>query len=218
MADLKITVRNGRDDRSSHFGGADLIGKDVATGTCPYCRHKVSFKQHSKRAKSSESGFMIALKCNSCGSISVYSKGSRQIFPDQDINAVEDLPEEIAEYYEEAIRCIEANAPNGAATVFRKVLNAVCVHYDITDVDDDTSFYDMINKLEEEGQITEKQRKALLATKDAGNDGAHINDNDPDLETAELLKDIIDSILLATIKADQNIEQVREEHPNPHQE
>jgi hypothetical protein len=194
------------------------LERDVLTGTCPRCRTDVSFKKASYPSNHSELGMLIAIKCNPCGFISTYSLDADEIYPDPQIDSLDDLPERIDQYYQEAIRCIEANAPNGAATVFRKVLSAVCAHYDITDVDDDAGFYEMINTLNDEGHIVEKQRKALLATKDAGNDGAHLNANDPDIETAGYLKNIIDSILLATIKADQNIKDVRDKHPNPHQE
>lgn len=212
MTDIELVLPK------SDITSTSYVGNDAITGLCPECRTNVSFKKVSKPSEHQNLGQMIAIKCNSCGFISSFSLSDRNIYPDPEIDSLEDLPDTIDKYYREAIRCIEADSPNGAASVFRKVLSAVCEHYDITDVEDDEGFYSMIDKLHEEGHIVEKQRKALLATKDAGNDGAHLNANDPDIETAEYLKDIIDSILLATIKADQNIDNVRDEHPNPHQE
>ena len=60
----------------------------------------------------------------------------------------------------------------------------------------------------------EKLRRSLLAVKDLGNDGAHINENEPDMEQAIAIKDLIDAVLSATVIADQRIEYAREKHPN----
>ena len=46
----------------------------------------------------------------------------------------------------------------------------------------------MIEALADGGHITEDHRQALLATKDAGADGAHINMNDPTSESAQRIK------------------------------
>lgn len=76
----------------------------------------------------------------------------------------------------------------------------------------------MIQSLAEEDLITETLRQTLLGIKDAGNDGAHINGNDPSMEQIRNMKDMIDSVLTATVLADQKVAALREEHPNPHQE
>lgn len=80
------------------------------------------------------------------------------------------------------------------------------------------TIYDMIDELEEEGHLNPKIRSALLAVKDIGNDGAHINENEPNLEQAHSIKGLIDSVLQSTILADQHIESAREDHPNPYAE
>jgi hypothetical protein len=74
----------------------------------------------------------------------------------------------------------------------------------------------MIEALADGGHITEDHRQALLATKDAGADGAHINMNDPTSESAQRIKQLIDSVLSATVVVKQNVKKAREDHPNPH--
>lgn len=76
----------------------------------------------------------------------------------------------------------------------------------------------MVKKLDEEGHINSKLRKSLLTTKDIGNDGAHINENEPDTQQAVAIKGLIDAVLNSTVIADQNIEFAREKHPNPHED
>ncbi|EMA41591.1 DUF4145 domain-containing protein [Halococcus hamelinensis] len=124
------------------------------------------------------------------------------------------MPDFVNRYYQEALRCISAEAPSGAATLFRKTIHAIAIHYDIAEVDDNMSIYKMLQKLKDEGEINEKLRKSLNGVKDLGNDGAHINENEPDMEQAVRLKGMIDSVLSATVIADQQLEATREDHPN----
>lgn len=113
---------------------------------------------------------------------------------------------------------MSANAPNGAAALFRKVIEAVSFEYGISGIEADDSIYDMIEGLADEGHITEDLRQSLLVVKDGGNDGAHLNDNDPDMESIRMLKGTVDSVLTATVVARHRAEVAREQHPNPHEE
>ncbi|EFW90437.1 hypothetical protein ZOD2009_19013 [Haladaptatus paucihalophilus DX253] len=92
------------------------------------------------------------------------------------------------------------------------------MHYEIADMNSNKSIYGMVKKLNEEGHIPAKLRRSLLTVKDIGNDGAHINENEPDREQAEAIKGLIDAVLSATVLTDQQIEFAREKHPNPHAE
>lgn len=143
-----------------------------------------------------------------------YSDEEATLHPSPEIKGLSDVPEDIEDYYQEALDCLSAQAPNGAVTLFRKTIHAIAIHYDIAEVDESMGIYEMINELHEEEQINEKLRKSLLAVKDLGNDGAHINENEPDMSQAMAIKDLIDAVLSATVIADQRMEYARENHPN----
>ncbi len=204
--------------KKGYVGHQSEIGKTIGNAQCPFCNVLASFRQYGIGVKKSKMGRMLPIQCANCRSVLSVSTDKKRIYPAPGVNGLEELPDEIDKYYQESLRCLEANAPNGATTLYRKVINAVCIHYDITNVDENTSIYEMVNKLSEKGHIVETQRKALLATKDVGNDGAHMNDNDPTLERARQLKNLVDAVLQATIKVEQGIAAAREDHPNPHQE
>ncbi|MGB2841416.1 MAG: DUF4145 domain-containing protein [Halobacteriota archaeon] len=107
------------------------------------------------------------------------------------LKGLEGLPGEIENYYQEGIRCISADAPNGAVTLFRKVIHAIGIHYDLAKKDDNKTLHKIIQELYNHGHIVEKLKDALLGVKDIGNDGAHINENEPDLEQALKIKHLI---------------------------
>lgn len=157
---------------------------------------------------------MVAVRCDGCHSISSIAIELRKLYPEPRIDGIDELPEDIDPYYQEALRCIAVDAPSGAATLFRKVIHALALHYEITDIDTDMSIYEMVEQLDENGRINPTLRKSLLATKDIGNDGAHINSNEPNIEQAIALKGLIDAVLEASVKTDQRVEFAREKHPN----
>ena len=216
--EIRFTYNTVSPGRSENVGNKNLIGETVANAKCPFCNHRSTFKQISVTTKSPMEGSMVGLSCNHCDGIISASIDQNTIYPSPNLEALDGLPDKIDEYYNEGIRCLDANAPNGAATVFRKVIHAVCVYYDLSEPDDNDSFYDMIQTLADENIITESLRQSLLGVKDAGNDGAHINDNDPNIDQARNMKEMIDAVLTATVIADKKVDQLREEHPNPHQE
>jgi nitrogen regulatory protein PII-like uncharacterized protein len=216
--EIQFKYKSDNIHNADNVGYRDLSGKTVAISKCPFCEHKSAFNQIGIGSESLVEGHMVALLCNNCESIISCNIDENNIYPTPEPDSLDNLPEPIEDYYNEGIRCLGANAPNGAATVFRKVIHAVCMYYDMSDVESNESFYDMIQILADEGVITETLRQSLLGVKDAGNDGAHINENDPSMEQARNMKDMIDAVLTATVVADQKVESLREEHPNPHQE
>lgn len=203
-----------RIDTDHYAGSKSYFGNTIAKGLCPFCRHRVSFTQVGIGKYENEGHLMIPLMCDSCGSICSSDVKENKLYPNPRPEGIEELPEHISSYYDEALRCLQANAPNGAATLFRKTIHAIAIHYDIAEVDDTMRIYEMVKKLHKEGHINQKLRKSLLAVKDLGNDGAHINENEPDMEQALVIKSLIDATLNSTIKADQDIEFAREAHPN----
>jgi len=77
---------------------------------------------------------------------------------------------------------------------------------------DSVDLYGIIRKLEAEGHITSKIKDKLLAIKDIGNDGAHINENEPDMSQALLLKRLMDSVLTSTILDDNDLDLANDKH------
>jgi hypothetical protein len=201
--------------RSSHVGHDNYRGEIVARTRCPFCQAVSAFRQIGNGNKSGTGVQMVAMHCEACGGIVSCNIDEPTIHPTPSVRGIEEeLPSQINKYYEEGLRCLNANAPNGAATVFRKVIDAICIHYGVSEVEDSDSFYDMIGKLAEEGVITESLRQTLLGIKDGGRDGAHINDQDPSMEQAHNMKQMIDSVLTATVVADGKLGKFREDHPN----
>lgn len=188
----------------------------VIRGKCPHCNDRVTFRQidgcvYSRVFKDNS----VSVCCEGCSSISVFLLNKNKLYPSPRLDSIKDLPEEIDKYYQEGIRCISADSPNGAVTLFRKAIHSIGIYYDIAKINDDKDLYGIINELHNKGHITRKIRDSLLVIKDIGNDGAHINENEPDMEQAQVLKKLIDMILLSTIITDSSIEFARQKHPKP---
>jgi len=152
------------------------------------------------------------LKCEGCSSFLSYSIDKKKAYPPPAIKGVTGLPDEINKYYQEGLRCISTDAPNGAVTLFRKTIHAIGINYGIATKNDDKDIYTIIKELASQGHIIPKLESALLGIKDIGNDGAHVNENEPDMEQAMALKQLIDMVLTSTIVADQNLAFVQKKH------
>lgn len=215
-SELDLTVSHNKPGNSGNIGHHNEIENIVARGKCPHCDHRSAFRQVGVGSNSDTIGYSVPVKCDGCEATFTIAKESTgiRLYPNPTVTGVEDIPEPIQEYYQEALDCLSVGAPNGATTLFRKTIHAIAIHYDIASVDDDVLIYDMVDELHDEGHINEKLRRSLLAVKDLGNDGAHINENEPDLEQAMAIKDLIDAVLSATVIADRRIEYARENHPN----
>lgn len=160
-------------------------------------------------------GNMLPVLCHGCNSFVIFAYDEWEMYPTPLLKGVDGLPEEIDKYYQEALRCISADSPNGAVTLFRKTIHALGIHYRITQPHDDKNLNNIIKKLKDDGHITSKIMEKLLGIKDIGNDGAHINENEPDMSQAYLLKDLMDSVLTSTIIDDQKTNTAKNLHkPN----
>jgi hypothetical protein len=184
----------------------------IIRGTCPICENRAIFEQINYMTRSGIMGNMIPLICQGCNSIVIYAYDLKRMFPTPSLKGVEGLPEEIDKYYQEALRCMSAECPNGAVILFRKTVHAIGKYYKC----EKSEVYDIIKELEIKGHITKKTKNALISIKDIGNDGAHINENEPDMAQAYLLKSLMDTVLKSSIVADQEIEMANTHHPNKH--
>lgn len=196
-----------------NIGQSDCENKIVVRGRCPYCNDRATFRQIRYGFESSKiTGQTVPLQCEGCSSIVAFSLAQTKFYPAPMLKGLEGLPEEIDKYYQEGIRCISADAPNGAVTAFRKVIHALGIHYGIAKINDDKTLYNIIQELYGHEHIVKKLKDALIGVKDIGNDGAHINENEPDIEQALKIKHLIDTVLNSTILCDSNLEFVKGKH------
>lgn len=68
-----------------------------------------------------------------------------------------------------------------------------------------------MEKLEEEDVILPRYEEALTEIKELGNDGAHINENEPDMDQIETVRRLIEAILQSTVKMDDDIDRAQED-------
>ena len=213
----KITHRDYNDE---NFGKGYRFGyskseqnTNVLSGLCPFCNESSGFKQVTIRSNK-----LVPLLCDTCGSYVLYHTEKKTVLPIAKPNALKGLPDNIDKYYQEALNCIASESPNGAATLFRKLIHAVGVYYKVAETNDKSTIMQIVGKIEEAGHINKKLVDALKGVKDLGNDGAHINENEPNMEQIYLVKDLIDSFLQATVLQDQNITALTEKRQTKKQE
>ncbi|MCK5043555.1 DUF4145 domain-containing protein [Candidatus Pacearchaeota archaeon] len=188
-----------------HIGNSNHNGDVVLSGICSFCNNAVTFRQIGFEKNSSKLGRAIAICCEGCQAIQIYSISQKKIYPEIELKGLEELPEELDKYYQEALRCISHNCPNGAMTLFRKLIHQLTIHYELSQKNDNRGLHEMIKKLNEKGHINEKLQKALLEVRDFGNDGAHVNNNEPTIEQAMAIKHLIDSVFSTSIFVDKTI-------------
>lgn len=198
---------------NARVGKPESTDKLVLRGLCPFCNFVSTFRQlAANNPDYNKDGSMAALKCENCNSIVSYNRYEQKMYPAPKIQGVEGLPESIEKYYDEALVCLSAGAPNGAATMFRKTIHALGIYYGVAEVDDNKSLYNIITKLHADEHIVAKIKDALLRIKDIGNDGAHVNSNEPDMEQALCIKELIDVVLNSTVNCDKAIEYAENKH------
>lgn len=151
----KITDQNAWQNSDSN------IRRNMLSGICPFCNQSSGFKINGYKGNGT-----IPLKCDNCKkNVIWYAKP----------NSLNGLPEDIDKYYQEALNCIVAPSPNGAATLFRKIIHQVGIHYKVAKINDGACLMGIVEKLEKDGHINKKLVEALRRVKDLGNDGAHVN-------------------------------------------
>ncbi len=212
----KNTVKDMEDEVEklhSNIGQPQAHKQVVLRARCPFCNDRVTFRQLEHSLTDSRIvGNSVALQCEGCHSICSYSLREKKFYPSAKIKGLEGLPTEIEKYYKEALRCLEADSPNGAVTLFRKIIHALGINYGIAEKNDRKSFVAIVTALYLGEHIVEKLRDALLGIKDIGNDGAHINDNEPDMEQAKNIRKLVDTVLNSTILCDSSLEFLKEKH------
>lgn len=192
----------------SHYHGHNMI-----SGICPFCNQSSGFKINGQKSSNS-----VPLLCDNCGKNVIWDYSDNIILPVAKLNSLAGLPDDINHYYQEALNCTAALSPNGAATLFRKLVHQVGIHYNVAKINDNTPLMGIVEKLEKEGHINKKLVEALRRVKDLGNDGAHVNENEPDMNQIYLIKSLFDSFLQATVLQDENIEKYDQSKINKNHE
>jgi hypothetical protein len=173
---------------------------NMVSGICSFCNQSSGFKTNGCRSEDT-----VPLKCDNCGKNVVWDYSRSTILPVARMDSLRELPESIDHYYQEALSCIAALAPNGAATLFRKLIHQVGIHYNVATINDGKPLMGVVGELEKGGHINTKLVESLRRVKDLGNDGAHVNENEPDMEQIQIVKTLVDSFLQATVLQDANI-------------
>lgn len=96
-----------------------------------------------------------------------------QVVPDhkEDID-VEHLPEDISQYYSNAITALNAGIPSSAAVELRRTLEAAAKKHEV----EERTLVEAVEKLVEKGLITASFSSALSHVRKISNQGAHAND------------------------------------------
>lgn len=122
------------------------------------------------------------------------------------------LPEDVARFYADAQRVLDANVPDAVAVQLRKTLEAAAAHFEI----DSGPLVARIEKLIEEGLITKQFGEVLDSVRKLGNIGAHASDVTVDEESAKRALRFTTQVLrnLFEIPAELNPE-TSEDEPQP---
>jgi hypothetical protein len=85
---------------------------------------------------------------------------------------VDHLPQNVGEYYANAIRVLDAGVPSSAAVELRRTLEAAAANFGVSE----KALVKSVEKLAEQGLITPEFKKVLGHIRKVGNQGAHAGD------------------------------------------
>ncbi|MFF8591862.1 DUF4145 domain-containing protein [Streptomyces sp. NPDC015220] len=91
------------------------------------------------------------------------------------------MPEDVQQYFMDAIRVLSIGVPDAAAVQLRRTLEAAAAHFQIRE----KILMKSIEKLISEGHVTKSFGPVLHHIRAVGNVGAHASDERVDQETAE---------------------------------
>jgi hypothetical protein len=135
--------------------------------------------------------FFSVLACPDCGGFTVvehngpsagYAMEVRS-WPEDQERALDvgHLPDDVADYYADAKRCLDAGIPDAAAVQLRRTLEAAAAKSG----HNERVLMQRIEALIDEGLVTKSFGAALHVIRVIGNQGAHSSDERVDQETAE---------------------------------
>jgi len=125
-------------------------------------------------------------------------------YPNMSETKISNIPKKIASSYLEGVRCLDANSPNGAVTMFRRSLQQICVEKGANPKD---RLVDQIKVLPEQVRPTAKEIKAW------GNLGAHEDSNgkveEVNKEQADAIKRFLEGVFLVVYQHPIELEHLR---------
>lgn len=152
---------------------------------CPWCQTKnIAFEMLGSTTQFRDSKSITHewtwLRCPRCaGVISIETQYNHtpatiiRVVPDhkEDVD-VRYLPQDVEEYYRNAITALNAGIPSSAAVELRRTLEAAAKHQDV----EERTLVGAVKKLVEKGLITKSFESVLSHVRKIGNQGAHASD------------------------------------------
>lgn len=162
--------------------------------TCGYCglrraQMNVVVAQASKTARDSNR-FHTILSCPDCARLTIiehsppgFTDQVLRVIPEslEESSGVRHLPADVAKYFSDARRAIDADIPDAAAVQLRRTLEAAAKSRGI----EERTLFKSIHKLIEDGHVTKSFSGALDLIRVVGNQGAHAGDESVGEEQAE---------------------------------
>ena len=100
------------------IGQGHKVNEVILGGICSFCEQAVTFRQIGTYTVINGNEQVVAVKCEGCNALQIFSVSKSKMYPRSSISGIKSLPPEIEKYYEEALRCLSADCPNGAMTLF----------------------------------------------------------------------------------------------------
>ena len=170
------------------------IVSDVRTFICPHCKEPTKSEVYGKRIAMDPETSIPAeyafLQCSDCGSPVLqvredYGGGFDEDKPGFMYPAPKRLslnvPQELRDGYDEAVRCFEAKAYAGASVMVRRTLEGTCADQGATN----GALASRLRKLQGDGKIDGMLAEWANMLRVIGNEGAHFTKNKLTREDAE---------------------------------
>jgi hypothetical protein len=152
--------------------------------TCPWCNtkdvamivHDSALSLHTAKGARREWSWMSCPRCGGVVSVETPHTGSSAeltVVPSSKTEVdIKYLPDDVAEYYGNAIQVLEAGVPSSAAVELRRTVEAAAKHYSV----EKHSLVESINELVTQGLVTKRFGDAVSVIRKIGNQGAHASD------------------------------------------
>lgn len=184
---------------------------------CPSCHQKTSVSVRAGHNSSQTGKFYEIAECNACDFhvLLVRDRDNRfilNVYPHPLPKSTDHrIPETIKKDFDEALLCLSVGAIRGAAVLARRAVQNICEEKGISKRD----LKDQIDELFSKNVITSDLRDWAHEVRYVGNDAAHPNDNDNDVdkndaeEIIDLLESLCEVLYVAPAKA-ANRKEIRE--------
>jgi len=186
---------------------------------CPWCKTKnIAFVKIANTHRVTDSKGSVRewtwLSCPRCaGVISIETSHNItparfvQVIPDKkDDIEVEHLPEDVKQYYQNAITALNAGIASSAAVELRRTLEAAAKTQDV----EERTLVKAVEKLVEKGLITTSFSTVLSHVRKIGNQGAHASDVQLSEDEVRLALSFTTQMLRNLFEVPQNLKRIQE--------